>query len=246
MTNVVRPGHDLVQRALDLLLGRRVDGRRRVVEDEDPRVGEQRARDRDPLALAAAQRQPALADARVVAVGQRRDEVVRLRALGGRDDLLARGLVAPRVGDVLVHGRAEEERVVGDDGDLAAQRARVDVAHVDAVDEHGAGRDVVQARDERDERRLARAGRADERERRAGVDRQRDVAQRGLGRRPRRRASRRAARCGPSPAGSGPAPGLRDDRAARGRGSRRSARPTRSRAARARAACRRSASGRAA
>ena len=85
--------HDLLQRALDLLLGRRVDGRGGVVEDQDARVGEQRAGDRDALALAARQRQAALADARVVAVGQRLDEAVRLRALGGRDDLLAR---APR------------------------------------------------------------------------------------------------------------------------------------------------------
>ena len=54
MTNVVRPAIDLAQRGLDRLLGRGVDRRGRVVEDEDPRVGEQRARDRDPLALAAA------------------------------------------------------------------------------------------------------------------------------------------------------------------------------------------------
>ena len=48
-------GHHLAQRGLDLLLGRRVDAddvaSSRI---EDPRVGEQRARDREPLALAAA------------------------------------------------------------------------------------------------------------------------------------------------------------------------------------------------
>ena len=63
--------HHLAQRELDLLLGRGVDRRGGVVEDQDPRVGEDRARDRDPLALAAGERQPALADTRVVALGQR-------------------------------------------------------------------------------------------------------------------------------------------------------------------------------
>ena len=49
---------------------RRVDGRGGVVEDEDPRVEDERPRDRDPLALSARERDPALADHRVVAVGQ--------------------------------------------------------------------------------------------------------------------------------------------------------------------------------
>ena len=96
------PGHHLAQRDLDRLLGRRVDRRRRVVEDQDPRVAQQRARDRDPLALAARERQPALADARVVARRQLGDEAGRLRALRRPLDLLARRLRAP-VGDVLVH-----------------------------------------------------------------------------------------------------------------------------------------------
>src|SRR3954447_5550067 len=41
-----------VERALDQQLGRPVDVRGRLVEDQDPRVGEQRPRDRDQLALA--------------------------------------------------------------------------------------------------------------------------------------------------------------------------------------------------
>ena len=50
------PGHRLVERQLDLLLGRGVDRGGRVVEDQHARVGEQRARDRDALALAARER----------------------------------------------------------------------------------------------------------------------------------------------------------------------------------------------
>ena len=105
------PGHHLAQRRLDRLLRRGVDGRGGVVEDEDARVGQQRAGDGDALALAARERQAALADARVVAVGQLGDEAGGLGALGRALDLLARGVGAP-VGDVLVHGGAEQERVV--------------------------------------------------------------------------------------------------------------------------------------
>ena len=75
--------------------------------------------------------------------------------------------------------RGEQERVVGDDGDLGAQRGGVDVAHVDAVDEHRAGGHVVEPRHELHERRLARAGRADERDGRAGGDVERDVVDGG-------------------------------------------------------------------
>ena len=63
---------DAAQGRVDLLLDPRVDRRRRVVEQEDLRVGEQRARERDPLPLAARQRQALLADDRVVAVGEAR------------------------------------------------------------------------------------------------------------------------------------------------------------------------------
>ena len=56
MISVVRSLHRLAQAEPDPRLGRRVDGRGRVVEDEDPRVDRERARDRDPLALAARER----------------------------------------------------------------------------------------------------------------------------------------------------------------------------------------------
>ena len=49
----------------------RVDRRGGVVEDQDPRVGEERPGQRDALALAARQREAPLADDGVVAVGQR-------------------------------------------------------------------------------------------------------------------------------------------------------------------------------
>ena len=80
MMNVVRPAITSASAQLDLALGGRVDRRGGVVEDQDARVGEDRAGDREALALAAGDGQAALADARVVAVREPLDEVVRLGA----------------------------------------------------------------------------------------------------------------------------------------------------------------------
>ena len=115
--------HRLAQPEPDLRLGRRVDRRRGVVEDEDARVDDERARDRDPLALPAGERDPALADHRVVAVREPLDELVRLREPRRRLDLLV-GRVDAAERDVLAHGRREEERILRDDADRPPERAR--------------------------------------------------------------------------------------------------------------------------
>src|SRR6185503_15910656 len=56
--------HHLVERGLDLGLGRRVERARRLVEDEDRRILQQGARDGEALALAPGEEAAALADAR--------------------------------------------------------------------------------------------------------------------------------------------------------------------------------------
>src|SRR5205085_12445730 len=86
--------HHAAKRQLDLLFGRGVDRGRRVIEDQDPGVRDDRARDRDALALPSGKRQAALADQRVVALGERADERVRLRERGPTLDLLAGGVRA--------------------------------------------------------------------------------------------------------------------------------------------------------
>ena len=63
-----------------------------VVEHQHPRVGQDRPGDGDALALTARQREAALAEHRVVGVGQPHDEVVRAGEPGGALDLLGRGL----------------------------------------------------------------------------------------------------------------------------------------------------------
>ena len=120
MTNVVRPVHEPRHRALDEHLGARVDRARRLVEDEDRRVGQERAGDGQQLLLAGREVRRVVVDDRVVAVGQRPHEVVDVRGLGGRDDLvLGRALAA--VGDVLADGAVEQPRVLEDHPERAPQ-----------------------------------------------------------------------------------------------------------------------------
>ena len=63
-------GGEPAQRLVDRRLGHGVHRGHRVVEHQHPRVGEHGPGQRDPLPLAAGQRQPALADHGVVALGQ--------------------------------------------------------------------------------------------------------------------------------------------------------------------------------
>ena len=84
------------QAVLDQRLALAVEARRRLVEDQDARVGEDRARDRDPLALAARELHAALADDGVVALLEPADELVAVRDAAGRLDLLPRRARAAR------------------------------------------------------------------------------------------------------------------------------------------------------
>ena len=69
-------------------------------------------------------------------------------------------------------------------------------AHVDAVDQHASGGRVVEARNQADERRLAGAGEADERDHLAGLRREVDVVQH-LACRPDSRSRRLRSGCRP-------------------------------------------------
>ncbi len=140
MAIVVRPSAQAVERLLHGALGLGVERARRLVEDEHRRVAQDRAGDRDALLLAAGEAVAALADDGVVAVGQRRDEVVDLRGARGRLELLV-GRVGPGEAQVLARSRRGRGRSPGRRRrPCAASEAKVEVAHVDAVDRDAAGR----------------------------------------------------------------------------------------------------------
>ena len=96
MAIVVRPWIKVVQGFLNLALRLGIDRRRGFVENQNPRVDQQRPGDRNSLPLAARERLAALAHQRVVAVGQSQDELMRPCGAGGGDDLVARARRAGR------------------------------------------------------------------------------------------------------------------------------------------------------
>ena len=60
--SVVRPRADVAEIVKDLFLGVSVDGRERIVEDQDPRIAHNGTCDRRPLLLPAGKRDAAFAD----------------------------------------------------------------------------------------------------------------------------------------------------------------------------------------
>ena len=175
----VRPSSDGVESGLHLGLRLEVEVRRGLVEDEHPGAGQERPGQRDELALPRRQRHAALVHQRVDALGEPLDELGQADAVDRLHDLVVGG-ARPGEGDVVAHGAHEEERLLGDDAELPAQRVDGDVAQVVAVDRDLAARRVVEAGDELGDGRLARAGRPDQGDGLARCDVQVDVAQHRL------------------------------------------------------------------
>ena len=119
---------------LNLVFGGAVNGAGRVVQDQDGWVGQKGTRQGNALALPAGQRDAALAHHRRIAFGKAADKIVRLRRARRRLDLLLRGPWLAK-GDVIRNRAAEQENILLDDRNLAAQARQVPIAHVDAVDQ---------------------------------------------------------------------------------------------------------------
>ena len=176
-------GEDRAQRVLDERLGVHVERRQRVVEHEHARAADDRAREREPLPLPARERQALLADPRVEPPRQvvARTTPARPRARPSMSASVASGCPISRFSRTLAENSVGSSNA---NPTCAAQAAQREVAHVVAVERDPPAGRVVEPREQRRERRLARTGRADERERLAGMDREVDAAQHGAGRCP--------------------------------------------------------------
>src|SRR6266568_933612 len=161
----------------DHRLGHRVDGRRRLVEDQDGRALQKRPGHAYALALADGQLRAALAQLGLIAVGKTRDEVVRVGGSGGFDDLRLRRLQPP-IADVVADRAGEKLRDLEYDADLLPQRPYLQLPHVDPVDEDAARLRVVEALDQADESRLPRTRRTHDRDALSRLDRKRDALER--------------------------------------------------------------------
>jgi hypothetical protein len=116
MAMTVLPAHEVRERFLDRGLDLRIEGRRRLVEQEDRGVLQDHARNGDALALSAGELDAALADEGVeamapLAVDQLVDEAVRLRLAGRVTHHRLIG-VGPSVEDVLADGAVQERGIL--------------------------------------------------------------------------------------------------------------------------------------
>src|ERR1035437_7919522 len=155
------PLHQKRQAFLDERLGLRVEAGRGLVENEDARVREDRARNRHALALPARQFHPTLAHDRAVFLLEALGELVHARDLARAENLLLAGLRA-RERDVLANRAVEKERLLKDDAERRSLRIEAHRREIHAVDARDAARRNVEGRYEADDRRLARAGGPDE------------------------------------------------------------------------------------
>ena len=183
------------QRALDRRLGFVVDRRGRLVEHQDRGLAVQRARQRDALALPAGQLRAALADLAVVALRQRRDELVRLgrarrgfhrapdRARSRRRRCCRRR--CRRSGTAPARRSRSRRRSAG-----RIQRGDVDAVEAGCARASGS----MKRSSSLQQRALAAAGAADQRDRLPGRHRQRDRRRPPAGRRRRSRRRSNASR----------------------------------------------------
>ena len=109
---------DAAHVALDDPLALVVERRGRLVENENARIGRERAGDGDALSLPAGEVRAALLDQCVVAFGELVDELVGAGEPGDLDDAGARHRRIGE-GDVLVNGAVEQEVLLQHDADVA-------------------------------------------------------------------------------------------------------------------------------
>ncbi len=163
--------HEPLERLLHEQLVVRVERARRLVEQQDRRVLENRARDRDALPLSARQPHAALAEKRVVPLRQHADELVGAGRARRRLDLGVGGARAGRSGCSRAPLAPNSTVSCGTSPIIARTSSGSRARDVDAVDEHAARGRIVEPQQQLKRRALAGTRRPDERDRLAGLDR---------------------------------------------------------------------------
>ena len=167
---------DDVEQARDVALGQRGG---RLVHDQDARVVRQRAQDLDPLAVADGERADDLVGGEVVDL-ERGEQRLGLRPHGAPVDPAAAGARRMAEEDVLGDGEFGKEQqllIDGRDPGALGFLGRGEARRA-PVDQDLAGVRLIDAGDDLDQRRLARAVLAEQRVNLAGADVERDAAQR--------------------------------------------------------------------
>ena len=194
--------HRGLERRLHGALAFGVERRGRFVEQQQRRILEDRARDGEPLALAAGQAQPALADLGSVALRQAQDELLDVRGARRGQRFVLAGVRAA-VEDVVEHRAGEDHRLLRHDRDAPAQVVEAQPARTSTPSmPDRAVVDVVEALQQLEHGALAGARRADQRHRLARFDREREFVEHAL-LRPRRIGEADAIELDPRPARRG-------------------------------------------
>src|SRR5215470_3512308 len=123
------PLGDAGEVCLEDRLALRVERRGCLIKNEDPRLAQQCAGDRNPLLLPTREVRATFLQKRVVALRKVLDELVSARGCGYGDDLFERGVGFGRT-DVFANRAAKEETLLQHDADLAAEVRQVDLADV--------------------------------------------------------------------------------------------------------------------
>jgi len=168
-----------LQRRLHELLALSVERGSGLVEEEDARVVDDGARDRDALLLPAAHLPAALSALRLVLVGEPADEAVRVRGAARLPHLLL-GCVVLAVPHVLEDRDREEHWLLRDQLDLLPQPLDVQLPNVHAVDPHRPPRRVVEAQDQLHDRALPAPGTPHQRDGLPGCDVEVEVSEHGV------------------------------------------------------------------
>ena len=145
---------------LNQMLGFGVHTAGRIVEDQDARVADEGARNRNALFLAAAQGYAPFTDFGPIAGGESFDKVVRTCRFRCHHNFFQRRIGAT-VGDIFGNRRIEEKGILQHRADLAAQTFELQPPHINAINPHRACVGVIETRDQIDDRALARSSRPD-------------------------------------------------------------------------------------
>ena len=160
----------------DLLLGKGIDARKGVVQDQNRRVPQHGARNADALLLSAGKRNPPLADKGLHAAGKTLhigEDLGDLR----RPFHLALRRTRHAESNVVPHRLAEQKRLLWHESDLRAQISQRILLNRNTVYEDRSEGWVVEPGQQMDERRLARARRPHQRHGPAGRNLQADIFQ---------------------------------------------------------------------
>src|SRR5439155_3324274 len=121
----------------------RIERARRLIEEQDRRIAQDRPANGDALALATRKRDAAFADFGVIAFRQGLSEFLDMSGARRRLDFGER-CFGPAEADIVENAAGEDDRILRHDGDARSDLARIGRPHIDAVDEDAARLRIVE------------------------------------------------------------------------------------------------------